>query len=124
MTPVQAFVLDFEGEQADLIQLLHDMMIGFPNIEPKIRYKIPFYYRKSWICYINPLKAGGVEFAFTRGRELSNEQGLLTANGRKQVMGIKLFSLQDLPVPALLQLIEEAILLDETVAYSVKKKGR
>jgi hypothetical protein len=103
---------------------LHNLMMSFPEVTSKISYQIPFYYRKSWICYLNPVKGGGVELGFTRGQELSNEQGILEAKGRKQVAGIIFYSLKDIPERALLEVINEAIILDESVPYNVRKSRK
>ncbi|MEO1096988.1 MAG: hypothetical protein AAFX57_04455 [Bacteroidota bacterium] len=61
-------------------------------------------------------------FLFLRGNELSNEQGLLSGKGRKQVMSIEIAKLSDLPEGAIKEVIHEALLLDESVPYSVKNK--
>jgi hypothetical protein len=31
------------------------------NLTYKIRFKIPFYYRKSWVCYLNSTKQGNID---------------------------------------------------------------
>jgi len=98
------FIDRYSGDQQAVLQYLHNLLISFPDIEPKLKYKIPFYYRKSWICYLNPIKKKGIELCFTRGNELSNTQGLLAARDRKQ------------------ELLQEAFLLDETVPYQSKRK--
>ena len=56
MTPVEDFILQKEGEQRIILQFLHDLLMATPEVTSKIRYKIPFYYRKSWFCYLNPTK--------------------------------------------------------------------
>ncbi len=72
---------------------------------------------------MNPLKDEGIEFAFTRGNELSNEQGLLEDRGRKQVRGVVFKSLSDIPFRTLMEILQEAIVLDEKVPYrSYRKK--
>jgi hypothetical protein len=63
------------------------------------------------------VKKGGIEFVFTRGRELSNVQGILQSRGRKEVAGILLHTVEDIPLESLYEVIQEAILLDETVPY-------
>jgi hypothetical protein len=70
---------------------------------------------------LNPLKIGGVELAFPRGNELSNIQGLLIDKGRKQVSGIELDFIDTIPIESILEVINEAILLDELVPYSSKR---
>jgi hypothetical protein len=117
MNEVEEFIYSHEGETLEVMKYLHGLMMDQPEISCKLSYKIPFYYRNSWICYIYPQKQGGIEFAFPRGNELSNEQGILEARGRKQVAGIRLKTLDDIPQEPLFEVIQEAILLDESVPY-------
>lgn len=118
MNEVDLFILEKEGHQQAVLQFLNDLMMSNSEIIQKIRYKIPFYYRKSWICYLNPnKKTGEVEIVFLRGNELSNEQGLLEAKGRKQVRGVTFGEVKDIPVETLIEVIQEAIWLDDTVPY-------
>lgn len=122
MTPVEAFIADQEAPLQELMGYLHLLLLSYPDMTAKISYKIPFYCRKSWVCYLNPLKGGkAVELAFTRANELSNEQGLLNFKGRKQVGGITLESIKDIPEEALHELIQEALLLDEQLPYAAKR---
>ena len=97
--------------------------MDFPGITSKIRYRIPFYYSKSWICYINPIKKQGVELVFLRGNELSNFQGILDAKGRKQVAGLELFDHTKVPFKELSEVLTEALILDKTVPYASKRKS-
>lgn len=122
MNPTEEFIMQHEGTQQDILLYLHNMIINHPGITTKISYKLPFYYRKSWLCYLNPVKKDGVELAFTRGRELSNEQGLLDFNDRKLVASITIYSLKDIPENTIREILQEAILLDEQVPYSIRKK--
>jgi len=116
MTAIENFIYQQEGEQRAILFYLHELL-SEQNLISKIRYKVPFYYSKSWICYLNPVKPGGVELAFIRGNELSNAQGLLDHKDRKMVAGITITTLSDLPKTAILEIIQEAIVLDETVPY-------
>jgi hypothetical protein len=119
---VMDFIYEQDERRREIMLHLHNLLISFPEVTSKIAYKIPFYYRKSWICYLNPEKGGGIELGFTRGKELSNIQGLLEPKGRKQVAGITISSVDAIPEGALVEIINEAIILDETVPYSVRKK--
>lgn len=103
---------------------LDQLLMQNPEVTAKIRYRVPFYYRKSWFCYLNPIKNHGVEMAFIRGNELSNTQGILQAKNRKQVHGIEMFDTKSLPLKALQEVIQEALLLDETVPYASKRRKR
>ena len=119
MHPVEEFIYNYDGDQREIMLFLHDLLVSDFNLRPGISYKIPFYYRKSWICYMSPTKDGGIEFAFPRGNELSNEQGLLVDRGRKQVRGIIFKKLSDIPLPSLREVLQEAILLDENIPYKL-----
>ncbi len=121
MSAVEDFIYEKEGKQRELLLYFHQILVEELGLTPKIRYKVPFYYQKSWICYLNPLKDGTLEFAFLRGNELANEQGLLEAKGRKQVSGITFRELADIPLEVMYETLQEALVLDETVPYNVRK---
>lgn len=122
MSPVEDFIYNYDGNQREIMLFLHNLLVSDFDLRPKISYKIPFYYRKSWICYINPLKGEGIEFAFTRGNELSNEQGLLEERGRQQVRGVIFKELSDIPYQTLREILQEAIILDEKIPYKSYRK--
>ena len=124
MDPVLSFIYDREGQQKLILEHLHNLITSFPEITYKIRYRIPFYDRKSWICYLNPVKKNGIEIAFVRANELSNENGLLDFKNRKQVAGIIYYHLNEIKEEALLEILEEAFLLDDHVKYAPKRFGK
>lgn len=121
MSEVEEFINQFEGEQIEIMLYFHNWLANELNLIDKIRFDIPFYYNLSWICYLNPKKNGNVEFAFVRGNELSNEQGLLESKGRKQVYSIEINSIENIPHDELHDIIHEAILLDQTKPYQSKR---
>ena len=124
MGEVESFLLELKEDQQKVANLLHEFLLIIPDISTKLRYKIPFYYRKSWICYINPLKNHGIELAFTRANELSNTSGILDFKDRKQVAGISLFDPKQIPFQAINEILDEAILLDEHVPYQSKRSKK
>ncbi len=124
MQSVDDYIYRYEGLQRELLLQLHHVLTEELNLEAKIRFKIPFYYQHSWICYLNAQKEGGVELAFTRGNELSNEQGLLDSKGRKQVMSILIENPGQIQDPVLQEVWQEALLLDETVPYASKRQRK
>jgi hypothetical protein len=86
---------------------------------------VPFFIRKQRICYLNARKDGSVEIAFLRGHQLSNDQGILKSRGRKFIKGIQLESMGSIPLEALHEVTQEAILLDDIPYipdYAFKKK--
>jgi hypothetical protein len=124
MPEVEDFIYQFEGSQRDTMLYIHNLLTVDMNLTDKIRFKIPFYYGRSWICYLNPTKDGKIELAFVRGNELSNEQGILDSKGRKQVYGIEFGKVSDIPIQQINEILQEAVLLDETTGYESKRKLR
>lgn len=57
----------------------------------------------------------GVAFGFTRGHLLSNEQALIDLGDRKEVGYIRLISEKDIQEEILLEMLHEAVLLDEVL---------
>ena len=124
MSEVEDFIYQFEGSQREVMLHFHNLLTMDLNLTEKIRFKIPFYYGKSWICYLNPTKSGKIEFAFVRGNELSNYQGILDNKGRKQVYSIEFEAVSEIPNEQINEIIQEAILLDETKPYESKRKSK
>ncbi|ALO14085.1 hypothetical protein L21SP5_00406 [Salinivirga cyanobacteriivorans] len=91
---------------------LHMWLLQTGFLKPRISYGIPFYYGNRWVCFLNPLKKGGVELAFTRGNELQDEPGILDNKGRKLVYGVELDSIETIPHEALEEVLFEALDLD------------
>lgn len=120
---VEDFFYEFEGEQQKIMLFLHEKLTDEFQLTAKLRYKIPFYFRLSWICYINPTKDNRVEFAFIRGNEMSNFQNILESKGRKLVYSLTVEKLSDLPIDLLNEVILEAITLDEMKPYASKRKS-
>ncbi len=122
MKTIDQFIWGLEGQEKAIVNYLHTRLVNEYDLMGKISYGIPMYYRKSWVCYLNPLKKGGVELAFARANELSNEQGLLDFKCRKQVAGIDLFEVNKIPDRLINEILQEALILDEMVKYNVRKK--
>jgi len=123
MTDIEDFIMQHEGNQRLVMNYFHTLLTEEFNLIAKLAYKLPFYYRKSWICYLYPTKKGNVDLSFPRGKELSNSQGLLKSRGRKMVYSINFTDLKDLPETAVREIIHEAILLDEKVPYNWQREG-
>ena len=117
MNKVEDYILNFDGDQKEIMLYFHSLLTEEFNLIPKFKFNLPFYYRKSWICYLFPTKKGLIELAFTRGRELSNEQRILKSRGRKLVSSIEFKQLNDIPEQVIREVIHEAVILDETVPY-------
>ena len=123
MDKVEEYIYEFSGGQREILWQLHNLLLSYPHVVAKYRYKIPFYYRKSWICYLLPRKDGSVELSFTRALELADEYKLLDFKDRKMVASVSIKQTSDI-TQELITLIQEALLLDETVPYTKKWFGR
>lgn len=122
MDDVEDYIYSKEGSQREVLLFLDDLLTVTYGLESKIRYKVPFYYGKSWICYLNPIKDDKIELAFLRGNELANSLKILNFKDRKQVAGIEFESMDSIDIITMKLVMEEAIFLDETVPYQSKRK--
>ena len=122
MNTVESFIYQFDDSQREIMLFFHQMLTGEYSMVPKITFKNPCYYKKSWICYLKPLKNEKIELAFMRGNELSNSQGLLKSNGRKQLRSLVFSTVEEIPVALVKEIFHEAILLDEVTPYASKRK--
>jgi len=112
-----------ENNQKEISDFLHGWLCDNFGLQAKYRYRIPFYYQKTWICYLNPIKKDGIDFNFVRARELSLHP-VLDFKNRVMVAGISLYDVKQIPLAALAEVVEEAMLLDETTPYTFKKKKK
>jgi len=124
MNPSQEYVLNQPEHYQPIFKRLQQIVLqSAPNIEERIRYGIPFFDYYGWMCYLSPLKKDkGVYIAFLRGFELSNEQGILEANGRTMIKSITYTHVKDIQEEPLREIIQEALLLNEE--YFSKKKSK
>jgi hypothetical protein len=96
---------------------------------------MPFYTRNRMICFIWPpsavweqngdyenQKAKGVALGFNQGKLMSNEDGVLLAEGRKQVYMMYFKKLDDMDENQLRALLFEAAIIDAQFAKKKKKK--
>ncbi len=121
MAAVENFILDLEGTQKEMAWLLHEHILQY-NLLPKISFRIPFYYRKRWVCYMNPLKNGNLDLAMCRGNELYTGGGLFQAKGRKLITSLEIDDPANIPWEPIDQILQEAILLDEKVPKSPPRR--
>jgi hypothetical protein len=124
MKDVLDWIYQYEDNQRSVMQYFHELFTDELNLQAKIRFKIPFYYGRSWICYLNPLKSGKVELVFIRGNELSDDQNILDHKDRKQVRGVEFGNLHEIQNSLIMEVIQEALFLDETKSYGSKRKSR
>ncbi|NAS32750.1 hypothetical protein GTQ40_17350 [Flavobacteriaceae bacterium R38] len=122
MTEVENLIYQFDNSQKEIMLFLHHMLTNEYLLTDKITFKNPCYYKNSWICYLKPIKNEAIELAFMRGNELSNHQGILKSNGRKQLMSIEISEVKEMELDIIKEILNEAIYLDETKPYASKRK--
>lgn len=102
-----------------------------PRLQEKLSYGVPCFFRHRSILFLWPAshvpyglprkRPTGVTLGFCYGNRLSNDQGLLLKENRKQVYIITFHSLEEINEPVIREIIQEAILLDETFAKKKRK---
>jgi hypothetical protein len=109
-----------------------------PKAEEKAYYGlgVPFYRHNKLICFIWPPSVywdprgkkketqnpKGTSLGFCQGYLMSNEDGVLLAEGRKQVYVLYVKSMKELDESQIRSLLFEAAMIDED--FSKKKKKR
>ncbi|XWN36479.1 MAG: DUF1801 domain-containing protein [Balneola sp.] len=121
MKDIEDYIYSFEGNRQEVLLYFHNLLTNFPTVTSKIRFKIPFYYQNTWVCYLNPVKPDKIAICFLRGYEMSNEHGILESKGRKHVVSAEFSTVNEIPKKIITEIINEALFLDETVPYKPKK---
>lgn len=110
--------------QKQIMETIHNELLTYPGVECKIRFKIPFFYKNTWIAYLNPIKKNGVEFCIVRARELNSIKEVVEFKNRTMVAGISIFKLEDIDIDidSIHFVFQEAFQLDLTTPYTFKKR--
>jgi hypothetical protein len=104
--------------------VLHEkILMLMPQVQPSIKFKVPFYDYHRWLCYFTVYEKH-IELSFLYGYLLSNKQGFLSAAPAKgkrkddlaQVRKIFITEESILQSEGLLEVIAEAALLNEMAA--------
>lgn len=106
------FIYNQKDSQHELFLQLHSFIMEYEGMRADIKYKIPFYSIAKPICYISPLKRGGVEVVFWNALKMKNSLPLLDLKKRKWMAGITYNSIDEVDFELLDSIIQEAILHD------------
>jgi hypothetical protein len=133
---VDEMILNLPREEQVIVKRLRALIMEcLPMATEKGYYGegVPFYTHHRMICFIWPAsvfwgpkrtsetqKAKGVSLGFCQGNLMANEEGLLKAEGRKQVYVMYFHSLKDIREDQVRALLFEAAMIDET--FGAKKK--
>jgi hypothetical protein len=127
MQEIETFIFNLpKGEQVILKRLRSMILHAEPRIREKLSLGVPYFSRNRRLFFLWPASAAPCELqakksppppkvtlGFCYGNLLSNEQGLLIKEGRKQVYTIAINSLSDIDERVLAEILNEAILVDQ-----------
>lgn len=114
MNPVEEYISNKPDNLREVMTYLHFLISSQDGITSKLGYGIPFYSRKKPICYVNPIKNKKVELCFYFGKLLVEQHKILSMRDRKQVAGIYIEDIANIPEKEILKAIESAIKFDES----------
>ena len=113
MNEVEDYILNQVQSKKDILLYFHNIFIERYRLKPKITYKIPMYYGKKCIVYLNADNRAGVDLAFIEGYQLKKDFGILERKNRKMVKSIEFNSIEKIYEEKVLRLLEEAISIDQ-----------
>ena len=105
-----------------------------PRLQEKLSYGVPYFFHNRRVCFIWPASlipcnytskepsSAKVTLGLCYGNLLSNEQGLLKSEGRKQVYTIAFSSVSEIKDKAIREIILEAIMVDDDFGKTKKKR--
>lgn len=125
MQAVEDFVDDLPREERLITRRLRTLILETdPAIKEKLSYGVPYFSRNRRLFFLWPGSHPGlskdkdrdqphVTMGFCYGNLLSNEQGMLIRDGRKQVYTIQFSSLADIRERQVTEVITEAVINDQ-----------
>lgn len=134
MQDVEEFIENLPRDERVILKRLRALIIqAEPRITERLNYGVPYFSRHKRLFFLWPASAvpcgekynpppPKVTLGFCYGNLLSNEQGLLMSEGRKQVYTINISSLADVNERSLSEIFLEAVLVDEQLHNKKKKK--
>lgn len=109
-----------------IVKALRNFVLDcIPEIKEKLSYNVPFFKVRKNICFIWPGSVPwggtfeGVQFGFTSGHLLTDEDGYLDAGKRKYVRTKVFKSLQEIDFEKLRLLLFEALEVDSQKTLQV-----
>lgn len=133
MQDVEEFIENLPRDERVIVKRLRALIFQVePRITEKLNYGVPYFSRHKRLFFLWPASAvpcgdkynpppPKVTLGFCYGNLLSNAQGLLRSEGRKQVYTVNIASPADVNERLLSEIFFEAVHVDEQ-RYSTKKK--
>ena len=124
MQEIEDFIENLPRDEKVILERLRALIFGAePRLTEKFSYGVPYYSRKRRLFFIWPASAGPVgsenkrtpkvTLGFCYGNLLSNDQGLLVKDGRKQVFTIPFSHPDEIADGVISEILNEAILVDQ-----------
>jgi uncharacterized protein DUF1801 len=117
---VNDFVINLPKEERVIVSRLRNLLFETePRFREKLSYGVPYFSRNRRVCFIWPASAplgpidAKVSFGFCYANLLSNAQGILLKEGRKQVYIARFSSTNEIDEKLLLEIIQEALIVDD-----------
>lgn len=125
---IEDVLLSLPKSERVILQRLRSIILdSLPKAKEKISYGVPFYSGNRMICFIWPPSIGwgpkkewndkkekGVTLGFCQGNKMSNEDGVLLAEGRKQVYCMYFTTMQEINEEQIRPLLFEAEMVDDS----------
>jgi hypothetical protein len=127
MQDIEAFIDDLPKDEQVILKRLRALILQTdPRIREKLSYGVPYFARHRRLFFLWPASAvpcpdhriqapppPKVTLGFCYGNLLSNVQGFLSPEGRKQVYTLGVSSLTQIDEQLLCEIFYEAILVDD-----------
>ncbi len=135
MTDIDEFLAALPLREKLLTKHLRTLILeSDPRIQEVFSYGVPYYKHNRRICFIWPasqIPCGyerpvreEVSLGFCYGSLLSNEQGILLKENRKQVCVVRFRQIADINDVTIREIVQEAIMVDDSFAKTKTKKTR
>lgn len=134
---VDELIMNLPRAERVLVEKLRALIMEcLPTATEKAYYDmgIPFYSRNRLVCFIWPASVfwgpkrtaetqnpKGTSLGFNQGNLMSNEDGVLLSEGRKQVYVMYFHNLSDIDENQIRALLYEALLIDDSFKKKKKK---
>jgi hypothetical protein len=121
----EEFIDQLMENERKIAEILHHEISSIPGVSCKMRFKIPFYDYKKWLCYLSPQKKGGVELCFINGIKIDPEHKFLDPKKRIMVSGITFLQQKEIDGALVKALVIEAIHFEkQQITNKIKPKNK
>jgi hypothetical protein len=133
---VETFIAGLESSERVIVNRLRKLILDAdPRLQERLSYGVPYFYHHRRVCFIWPAShfpcsddrrkeyPEKVQLGFCYGNLLSNDQGVLLAEGRKQVYLMKFTMLSEINDSIIREIVMEAMMVDDSFRPTTKKSS-